>query len=620
MLNLIDQSLKKKNITHLTSKPVVEYDKSYYYISKDQETLHLNILSNIYPNLFFNLKLNENNSYWDVPNIDPFHEILHKILSKYNLLDININITKSESDKHVKNLIELIEILKIYNYCFNCADMLDFSNDSNFTSCDLEDCKNICNSRLLDNSITQEFQKYKGTPNETILDFIITTAYWTLESNRRNIIYTPIPKYIEIKAKEENNNSTIWTLLDIFIENFPIQKILKIIKNHDNDKDLFNEIKEIGYAFIKFTIKSNNTIIFSDNLISSTDIYTVVKHENVNDINIDKTIDNISEKLINMKQFNVVHPQNIENKFKKAKQTCYLYHGSRQENWYSIMRNGLKVGSTDNKLLVNGAVHGTGIYLSDVINFSLSYSNSPNIVIGVCQVMDNRDKWKKTTNIFVVPEESSVILKYLFVFPNDTLQKNGNSYISTSLLQVLDNKFQSGIYNDQSTKQTQVYTLRSKRLLKEYKTIVQQNPKELGFRVVLPKEDNLDLWKIYLQADDFTGNEIIQNDMKKYGIKEVEIEFKFNENYPVQPPFVRIVSPRFIYRTGHITIGGSICMELLTNQGWDITTSVSTVITYIKSAIMDGEGQIDPSGVNKSYTLNEAHDAFDRMLKSHGWI
>jgi ubiquitin-protein ligase len=284
------------------------------------------------------------------------------------------------------------------------------------------------------------------------------------------------------------------------------------------------------------------------------------------------------------------------------------------------MRNGLKVGSTDNKLLVNGAVHGTGIYLSDVINFSLSYSNSPNIVIGVCQVMDNRDKWKKTTNIFVVPEESSVILKYLFVFPNDTLQKNGNSYISTSLLQVLDNKFQSGIYNDQSTKQTQVYTLRSKRLLKEYKTIVQQNPKELGFRVVLPKEDNLDLWKIYLQADDFTGNEIIQNDMKKYGIKEVEIEFKFNENYPVQPPFVRIVSPRFIYRTGHITIGGSICMELLTNQGWDITTSVSPVITYIKSAIMDGEGQIDPSGVNKSYTLNEAHDAFDRMLKSHGWI
>ena len=111
----------------------------------------------------------------------------------------------------------------------------------------------------------------------------------------------------------------------------------------------------------------------------------------------------------------------------------------------------------------------------------------------------------------------------------------------------------------------------------------------------------------------------LNEDMKKYNITEVILEFRFNENYPVQPPFVRILSPRFIYRTGHITLGGSICMELLTNQGWDITTSVSTVITYVKSAILEGEGQIDPASKN-GYTLEEAQEAFNRMLKSHGWL
>jgi hypothetical protein len=61
-------------------------------------------------------------------------------------------------------------------------------------------------------------------------------------------------------------------------------------------------------------------------------------------------------------------------------------------------------------------------------------------------------------------------------------------------------------------------------------------------------------------------------------------------------------------------------MELLTNQGWDMTTSVSTVITYIKSAIMEGEGQIDPANYKSAYNMSEAVEAYQRMLKSHGWL
>ena len=463
--------------------------------------------------------------------------------------------------------------------------------------CDKLECINVCNSLLLDDTVTKEFQKYKNTPNISILEFLIKTAYWAVTSSRRDLVYNPNPF----------NNS--WGEIDNFITIYPINKILEILVKYETDQDLYNCIGNIGYGFIKFTLKTNNTILFNGNLISGSDINTLF-----NTTLDEKYVETLADNVLKLQQFSVQHSQLVENRFKKASQTCYLYHGSRQENWYSIMRNGLKVCS-DSKMQVNGAVYGSGIYLSDEVNFSLNYSIGQNIVIGVYQVIDRREKWYKTTNIYVVPDEKDVLLKYLLIFPS---VNNGYSdNFKSCLMTLLNNKFKSSIYQDQSTKQSQVSTLRNKRLMKEYKTLFNQ---EVGFRIELINEDNLDVWKILIPASGFEGNLNIQKDMKKYNIKEVELEFRFNENYPVQPPFVRIVSPRFIYRTGHITLGGSICMELLTNQGWDMTTSISTVITYIKSAIMDGEGQIDPANYHESYNMNEAVDSYNRMLKSHGWV
>ena len=34
------------------------------------------------------------------------------------------------------------------------------------------------------------------------------------------------------------------------------------------------------------------------------------------------------------------------------------------------------------------------------------------------------------------------------------------------------------------------------------------------------------------------------------------------------PPFVRVLRPRFKFLTGHVTVGGSICMQMLTKSGW----------------------------------------------------
>jgi hypothetical protein len=174
------------------------------------------------------------------------------------------------------------------------------------------------------------------------------------------------------------------------------------------------------------------------------------------------------------------------------------------------MRNGLKVGSADNKLLINGSVHGNGIYLSDAINFSLTYSNSENIIIGVCQVMETRDKWKKTDNIYVIPDEKNVILKYLLIL-NNSQSKNRNN-LNDYMMKILDYKFNSTIHQENATKQNQVSTLRNKRLMKEYKTLVEQPTGQLGFKINLPNPDSLELWHIAIQSDGFEGNPKIQKD------------------------------------------------------------------------------------------------------------
>jgi ubiquitin-conjugating enzyme E2 Q len=88
--------------------------------------------------------------------------------------------------------------------------------------------------------------------------------------------------------------------------------------------------------------------------------------------------------------------------------------------------------------------------------------------------------------------------------------------------------------------------------------------------------------------------------------------------YPINPPFVRIVEPVFVYRTGNITMGGSICMELLTNQGWSVACSIESLLIQIKANILETV-RIDHHRVGQKYSMSEARVAFKRMVISHGW-
>lgn len=607
-MSYLRDALKHKRGLENTSKS----NNTHYFI--DDKT-RLRIVSSQHKDLVLHLSASNNNPLvWNVDLDDNFHKLADKILVSFDMKNIPNN-DQPEVNNHVKNLIEFLESFKFFNYCFVCAGILDLPS-GHFMSCDDEKCNNMCNCLLLDDSVTNEFSRYKGSKNNVIMDFIIETAYLACGSSRRDVIYSPVPSYFQEYATKKG--VSLWTVFDNFRARWTLKDLLKACKNNDSDQDLYRDIGDLGYAFVKFAIKSNNTLIYQGNLFSSQDIANACGGQEIKE----EDANAIANQLSGLVQFSVQHPPSVESKFKKADETCYLYHGSGAENWYSILRNGLQSGSEKGKttkFFRNGQAYGSGIYLSDAVNLSMGYSQGSKIIIAVYQVMGKASKWRKAGNIFVVPDSKNVLLKYLLVFPGSKSHgRYGYGSIEGNVANILNEKFKSGVKEEQKIKKGSVSNKRVKRLMREYQRLSQADPDELGFRLKLTDGNSLDCWTVYIH--DFEGNPNIENDMKKYGIKEVELEFHFPDNFPFGPPFVRIVSPRFCYRTGHVTMGGSICMELLTNQGWDATTSIPAVVTYVKSAILDGEGQIDPKGYNKSYGIQEARTAYDRMLKTHGWV
>ena len=100
----------------------------------------------------------------------------------------------------------------------------------------------------------------------------------------------------------------------------------------------------------------------------------------------------------------------------------------------------------------------------------------------------------------------------------------------------------------------------------------------------------------------------------------ITLEVVFPEDYPISAPFVRVVRPRFVFHTGHVTVGGSLCTELLTRSGWTPMTP-SALLHSVCVMFKDGHGRVDIDGFasNQDYTEAEAKDAFTRVAQFHKW-
>jgi ubiquitin-protein ligase len=155
----------------------------------------------------------------------------------------------------------------------------------------------------------------------------------------------------------------------------------------------------------------------------------------------------------------------------------------------------------------------------------------------------------------------------------------------------------------------------TERLLQEFKQILKTQPEKQGYSVA-PVRDNMYHWEV--KFFNFENTEPIAQDLAKTKHKYILLHVTFPPTYPFNPPFIRVIRPRFAFRTGHVTIGGSICTELLTNSGWTPANTVESALVSIRANLILGGARLDLHNKN-DYTEAEAREAFERMRQQHGW-
>jgi len=381
---------------------------------------------------------------------------------------------------------------------------------------------------------------------------------------------------------------------------------------------LITQIKD--GVHLNFT-KSNNFEYFKSSiLLYKLYLYFIYKINNYNFYEQENDI-----KLNNCKVFKVHNSDYDYTKFKEE-ENDYLFHGSIISNWYSILSNGLKAGSTTAGTLLNGSAYGSGIYLSNSPFYSINYStgcrtnvsyetnNSGKYIMGVYQVLKPYQTYKKATNIYVIPNPEEVILKYLFIIDNTTNRDKIIKYIQEK-------------YNNETIKSEECSTLnliskmQNGRLKKELNDIMKNDSSktDLYISIHLNNPLNINIWDINYSIENIPFDNILYTQLLDKHIKDIKLQILIPKRYPFEPPFVRVVYPRFKFRTGHITLGGSICMEVLSNKGWMPAMNIHNLLLQIKLLIITGSAELDDTNWNNEYTLVEAKTAFNRMISSHGW-
>jgi ubiquitin-conjugating enzyme E2 Q len=157
------------------------------------------------------------------------------------------------------------------------------------------------------------------------------------------------------------------------------------------------------------------------------------------------------------------------------------------------------------------------------------------------------------------------------------------------------------------------------RLIYDVKEMHHSKPEDLGFTAA-PKGNNLFLWEI--QFFGFQPNSLMANDLQKYKKKTgrgyVELEATFPPTYPMHPPFIRVVRPRFKSGSTIVTDGGSICTDVLTMEAWSPSYDIQGLILNVFTAVCVYSPRIDFAATTP-YSMEEAKKSYKWAAGVHSW-
>uniref|UniRef100_A0A8C7D4B8 E2 ubiquitin-conjugating enzyme n=1 Tax=Oncorhynchus kisutch TaxID=8019 RepID=A0A8C7D4B8_ONCKI len=162
----------------------------------------------------------------------------------------------------------------------------------------------------------------------------------------------------------------------------------------------------------------------------------------------------------------------------------------------------------------------------------------------------------------------------------------------------------------------------SDRLMKELREIYRSQSYKTGIYSVELVNDSLYEWHVKIRTVD--PDSPLHSDLQvlkeKEGVDYILLSFSYKDNFPFDPPFVRVVSP--VLSGGYVLGGGALCMELLTKQGWSSAYSIESVIMQINATLVKGKARVQFGANKNQYSLARAQQSYKSLVQIHeknGW-
>lgn len=166
----------------------------------------------------------------------------------------------------------------------------------------------------------------------------------------------------------------------------------------------------------------------------------------------------------------------------------------------------------------------------------------------------------------------------------------------------------------------------TKRIVKEMKVLLEHQSethrKDLDYLVYVD-ENNFHHWMVkFINFRRKNKGTRLAKDMKRHGVDEIMTEIIFPSTYPTDPPFIRIISPRFEVPTngvrGRIMAEGTFCSPFFIRghayDYWKETHSMSMVLQQVRNIFFEpnDNGQLARlvSDHSKQYGFRSAIQAY----------
>ena len=258
-----------------------------------------------------------------------------------------------------------------------------------------------------------------------VVDLLITMAKAACKSERRNLIFDPFPTVVDPTNPQRlalNPSHKDFTRCKEALSALDMQKLSSYLG--PNLKETVESQDILAYPLLQWLISSNRSHIVK--LPDSAQLsFMSTPHQFL-------LMSSPPAKEAIFRQYKAEHG------------STFAFHGSRIENWHSIMRNGL-ISASGTKFQVNGAAYGKGIYLSPEAMLSYGYSRGyyPNdhrseagatsgsgsrfldvsdklICLALCEVITSPDL-RKDDSIWVMPDADKVCTRFFFVYDKNTM-------------------------------------------------------------------------------------------------------------------------------------------------------------------------------------------------------